>query len=86
MSTEARSVLGVWFVLMVSTAASAWWFSRDAVAPLVGNVAVMVIAAIKVWFVMTHFMELRGAPTAWRLAGIIWLVAAAGSVITIYLL
>jgi heme/copper-type cytochrome/quinol oxidase subunit 4 len=70
---------------MVNTAASTWWFSRDAVAPQVSTLAVMVIAALKVGLVMAYFMELRIAPLAWRLAGAVWVFGAAGTVIVIYL-
>lgn len=75
----------VWLVLVVNTAASTWWFSRDAVAPTVSTLAVMVLAAVKVALVMAYFMDLRIAPLAWRLAGGAWVLGAAGTVIGIYL-
>lgn len=85
MSSAVRSVLLVWMALMLSTAASTWWFSQPMFAPVVATVAVMLIAAIKVGLVMSHFMELRGAPRSWQLAGALWVVAAAGAVMIIYL-
>jgi heme/copper-type cytochrome/quinol oxidase subunit 4 len=84
-SSAVRTAIVVWVVMMVSTAASTWWFSRDAIAPVVSTVAVMVIAAVKVALVMAYFMELRIAPIAWRLAGTVWVVGAAGTVIGVYL-
>ena len=85
MNTTVRSVLAVWLLLMLSTAASTWWFSQPAFSPVPGTLAVMVIAAIKVGLVMSHFMELRGAPRPWQFAGALWLLATAGAVIGLYL-
>jgi hypothetical protein len=84
-SATVRTVLAVWLVLMLSTAASTWGFSRPAVAPLVSTIAVMVIAAIKVGLVMAWFMGLRHAPRGWQLAGAIWVAAAASTVMILYL-
>lgn len=86
MNAAVLSVMVVWLVLMLSTAASTWWFSQPMFAPMVSTIAVMLIAAVKVGLVMTHFMELRGAPRPWQLAGGIWVVAALSVVMFIYLL
>jgi hypothetical protein len=86
MNAAAISVLSVWLVLMLSTAASTWWFSQPLFTPVVSTLAVMLIAAVKVGLVMSHFMELRSAPRAWQLAGAIWLLAAASTVVILYLL
>lgn len=86
MTNAVKSVLAVWLLLMVSTAASTWWFSQPMFSPMVCTLAVMVIAAIKVGFVMSHFMELRGAPRPWQIAGVAWVFVAAGAVIGIYLM
>ncbi len=86
MSSAVRTVMAVWLVLMLSTAASTWWFSQPMFSPVVCTVAVMLIAAIKVGLVMSHFMELRGAPRPWQIAGVIWVIAAAGTVMGIYLM
>ena len=86
MNAAVLSVLVVWSVLMVSTAASTWWFSRPMFTPVVSTLAVMLIAAVKVALVMSHFMELRGAPRAWQLAGAIWVIVAASTVVGIYLI
>lgn len=85
MSTAVRSILLVWLVLMLSTAASTWWFSRPMFAPVVCTLAVMVIAAIKVGLVMSHFMEMRHAPRPWQLAGATWVIGAASVVVILYL-
>ena len=86
MTSTVKSVMAVWLVLMLSTAASTWWFAQPMFSPRLGTLAVMVIAAIKVALVMSHFMELRGAPRPWQIAGAIWVIAAAGTVMGIYLM
>ena len=86
MTSKVKSVMTVWLVLMLSTAASTWWFSQPMFAPKLGTLVVMVIAAIKVGLVMSHFMELRGAPRPWQIAGVIWVIAATGTVMGIYLM
>jgi uncharacterized membrane protein (DUF485 family) len=85
-NSAVRAVLFVWVALMLSTAASTWWFSQPQFSAVVSTVAVMTIATIKVGLVMSHFMELRAAPRPWQIAGVIWVIAAAGSVVGIYLM
>lgn len=85
MSAAVRSVLVVWLLLIVSTAASTWWFSQPMFAPEVCTVAVMLIATIKVGLVMSHFMELRSAPRPWQVASGTWVTVTAGMVLFIYL-
>lgn len=86
MNAAVRSVLAVWLVLMLSTAASTWWFTQPSFSPVICTVAVMLIAAVKVVLVMTHFMELRGAPRPWQITGGVWVIAAAGTVVAMYLM
>lgn len=85
MGRAVKHVLLVWLVLMLSTVASTWWFSQPVVAPVIGTLVVMLIAAMKVGLVMSHFMDLRNAPRPWQLAGLAWIVVAAGAVAGIYL-
>lgn len=85
MSHAIKLTLGVWLVLMLSTAASTWGLSAPSVNPLVSTVAVMVIAAIKVGLVMAYFMDLRIAPRPWQLVGFTWVLVTAGVVVGIYL-
>lgn len=86
MSRAVRSVLAVWLLLMASTAASTWWFVQPLFSPVASTLAVMLIATLKVVLVMSHFMELRDAPRPWQIAGAVWVIAAAGTVIGIYLM
>lgn len=85
MTTTVKSAIAVWLLLMLSTIASTWGFSQPMFTPLVSTVAVMLIAAVKVGLVMGWFMELRHAPRAWQLTGVIWLVVTAGVVVFLYL-
>lgn len=85
MSNAGKAVVAVWLVLMLSTAASTWGFSRAAVPPLLSTLAVMAVAALKVGLVMAYFMELRRAPLPWRLAGAIWTAVTASAVAIVYL-
>jgi hypothetical protein len=86
MGSAVRSVMAVWLALMLSTAASTWWFSRPTFSPVICTMAVMVIAASKVGLVMSHFMELRGAPRPWQIPAVIWVITTAGFVMGIYLM
>jgi heme/copper-type cytochrome/quinol oxidase subunit 4 len=75
----------VWLGLMLATCASTWWLSKDAFTPTVATVAIILVAAFKIRFVMHYFMELRTAPLPWRLATEAWLVAATGVILVLYL-
>lgn len=86
MSNSVKTVLAVWLLLMLGTAASTWGFSLPSVQANTSTIAVMVISAIKVGLVMAFFMELRGAPRAWQLAGTTWVAATTVVVMGIYLL
>jgi heme/copper-type cytochrome/quinol oxidase subunit 4 len=75
----------VWIVLMVGTCISTWVLSTEAFVPVVATVGVFVIAAVKIHFVMSYFMELRDAPVRVRLVFEAWIVAAVGVILGIYL-
>jgi hypothetical protein len=49
-------------------------------------VAIVLVAAVKIRFVLMHFMELRTAPLAWRVVFEVWLVAATSVILGLYLL
>ncbi|HEY4007202.1 MAG TPA: cytochrome C oxidase subunit IV family protein [Pseudonocardia sp.] len=75
----------VWIVLMVGTCISTWVLSTEAFVPVVATVGVFVIAAVKIHFVMSYFMELRDAPVRVRLVFEAWIVAAVAVILGIYL-
>jgi cytochrome c oxidase subunit IV len=76
----------VWATLMLATCASTWWLSKDAFTPTVATVAIILIAAIKIRFVMRCFTELCRAPLPWRLITDAWLLTVTGVIVGIYLL
>jgi heme/copper-type cytochrome/quinol oxidase subunit 4 len=81
-----KPVTIVWAALMMATIASTWLLSNNSVTPEVATVAIMLIAAIKVRLVMSHFMEVRRAPLALRLVCDGWLLAVTALILTVYLL
>jgi len=76
----------VWAALMLATIASTWLLSNNSVTPEVATVAIMLIAALKVRFVITHFMEVRRAPLALQFVCDGWLLAVTAVILTVYLL
>ena len=75
----------VWAALMLATCASTWLLSENSVTPEVATVAIMLVAAVKVRLVISHFMEVRRAPLALRLVCDGWLVAVTALIVTVYL-
>jgi Prokaryotic Cytochrome C oxidase subunit IV len=75
----------VWAALMLATCATTWLLSTNSVTPEVATVAIMLIAALKVRFVMSHFMEVRRAPLALRFVCDGWLLAVTALILTVYL-
>ena len=80
-----KPVTIVWAVLMLATFASTWLLSKNSVTPEVATVAIMLIAAVKVRLVMSHFMEVRRAPLALRFVCNGWLLAVTTLIVTVYL-
>ena len=80
-----RPVTIVWAALMLATCASTWLLSKNSVAPEVATVAIMLIAAVKVRLVMSHFMEVRRAPRALRFVCDGWLLTVTALIVTVYL-
>ncbi|WP_241962384.1 cytochrome C oxidase subunit IV family protein [Rhodococcus opacus] len=64
----------VWPLLMAATGASTWLLSKDAFSPTIAVVGIILIAAVKVRFVMLDFMELRHSPLPVRIAFEGWIV------------
>jgi heme/copper-type cytochrome/quinol oxidase subunit 4 len=75
----------VWAALMLATCASTWLLSKNSVTPEVATVAIMLVAAVKVRLVISHFMEVRRAPLALRLVCNGWLLAVTALIVTVYL-
>jgi hypothetical protein len=81
-----KPVTIVWAALMLATCATTWLLSGNSVTPEVATVAIMLIAALKVRFVIRHFMEVRRAPPALQFVCDGWLVAVTALILTVYLL
>jgi heme/copper-type cytochrome/quinol oxidase subunit 4 len=75
----------VWAALMLATYASTWLLSKNSVTPVVATVAIILMAAVKVRLVMSHFMEVRRAPLALRFVCDGWLLAVTALIVTVYL-
>jgi Prokaryotic Cytochrome C oxidase subunit IV len=76
----------VWAALMLGTITSTWLLSNNSVTPEVATVAVMLIASVKVRFVIRHFMEVRRAPLALQFVCDGWLLAVTVLILTVYLI
>lgn len=84
-TTHRDPVTGIWLLLMAATCATTWWLSKDAVSPVVGTVAIVLVAAFKVRLVLLHFMELRHAPLPWRCVFEGWTLLVTAALIALYL-
>ena len=85
MEVLRKPVSIVWAALMLATCASTWLLSKNSVTPEVATVAIMLVAAVKVRLVISHFMEVRRAPLALRLVCNGWLLTVTALVVTVYL-
>ncbi len=85
MTTRFGGLHTIWLILMVATCATTWWLSKDSVSAQVGTMAIVLIAAFKIRLVLLHFMELRHAPTPWRLIFEAWVLIATAAILGFYL-
>lgn len=76
----------IWLVLAAATALS-WRVGHGgfSIEARWASAALIVIALVKIRFVILDFMELRHAPLPFRLAGEAWVVAVASTLLGIYL-
>jgi heme/copper-type cytochrome/quinol oxidase subunit 4 len=81
-----QRVTTVWLALVTLTCASTWGMSADALSSRVAVPAIFLIAATKVWFVMTEFMELRRGPRQVRAAFGAWIAVVTALVLGLWLL
>lgn len=79
-------VTPVWLLLVGATALSWWMGTGTQDASNVHQIATLLIlvAFIKVRFVIRYFMEVRSAPLALKLATDAWVVLVAGAILTLY--
>jgi hypothetical protein len=81
-----KPVTIVWAALMLATIASTWLLSNNSVTPEVATVAIMLVAAVKVRLVVSHFMDVRRAPLALQFVCDGWLLVVTSMIVTVYLL
>ena len=74
----------VWLILSVVTVVS-WGLATDRGPSTVVTVAVLAIAAVKTWLIMTEFMETRVGPKWLRRLTGSWLVALLAGILALYL-
>ena len=75
MATSRRRLTLVWLALMALTCATTWGMSVHALGSVVAVVGIFGIAAAKIGFVMSEFMELRHGPWQVRAVFGTWVVA-----------
>lgn len=85
MTIRLGGLTAIWLLLMVATCATTWWLSKDGVSAQFGTIAIVLIAAFKIRLVLMHFMELRHAPTPWRLIFEAWVLIATAAILGFYL-
>jgi hypothetical protein len=81
MSVLRERVTMVWLGLMVLTCATTWGLSKDLFSPAVAVLGILLIAAVKVRYVILDFMELRNAPLPARVIAEVWPVVVAVTIL-----
>lgn len=80
-------VTPVWLLLVCATALS-WWMGNDSAALGIElryvSTALLVVAFIKVRFVIRFFMEVRHAPLALRLLADAWVFGVCAVLVALY--
>jgi caa(3)-type oxidase subunit IV len=78
----------IWALLFsatcVSWALASYHASRSRGSPGLASIAVMLIAMVKIRFVLIHFMELKRAPWIWRAFFEAWVVILGIALVTTY--
>ena len=87
MSRKAQGhsrITRIWLLLLLLTAVS-WWLGRAGGWPVLGHrnmgLVIVVLAFVKIRFVILDFMEVRNAPTAMRAACESWVVAVCAAIL-----
>jgi hypothetical protein len=76
----------VWFILVTATAASFEMGHGVGLHDLhQASIAIILIAFIKVRFVILDFMEIRNAPIPIRVVGEVWCVVVCSALIILYI-
>ena len=86
MNTLRNPANRAWIVLLVATAIT-WWLGERGTAGKAGSTAVFTmlgLAFIKGRLVIHDFMELRHAPTMWKILLLGWLAFVLGMIVLAY--
>ena len=81
-----RRAIIVWLLLVALTISTFWLGTHhpyDGDDARIASVVVIVLAFVKVWFIVADFMEVRNAPSALRIAFGIWFVVIGGAIIVL---
>jgi hypothetical protein len=79
-----RQAFYVWLFLVTATLTSGWLAEHHGIAGHWSAAAVMFVAALKGRAVILYFMELKGAPRAWRLAFEMWILLCTGLIVALW--
>jgi hypothetical protein len=84
--SRRKRLVAVWVGLITATALSCVLCSTSSVLdPRDASVVIVLIAFIKIRYVIMDFMELRSAPLAMRIMANCWLLCASGAILLLYL-
>ena len=75
----------VWFLLVLATTLS-WGMGHGIGFDNVrhAGVAIIIMAFIKVRYVILDFMEIRHAPIFMRVIGVLWVIVVCSTLVTLY--
>jgi len=81
-----HSLTGIWLLLLAATMISGFLGIETAMGTLVSAAMLLAISFLKALAVLSEFMELRRAPTVWKLLTTAWLVAVIATIFAGYVL
>lgn len=70
------TALAAWGVLVFATLATSWLADTEAFSVGWATTVILLVAAFKARVIALHYMELKHAPAAWRLAFEAWVIVA----------
>lgn len=82
--TTPRQALLVWLFLVFATLTSGWLTEHHNAAGQWTTAIVMLVAAVKGRAVILHFMEIKAAPLAWRIAFEVWMWAICALIVAFW--
>ena len=80
-----RAAILTWAFLVCASIATGLLIQARDVGPAVAVSLILLIAVLKAQMIVLHYMELKHAPLAWRMAFEGWVVLAASLILGIWL-